>query len=111
MFIGKFNSSLFEKLRFSLDARLHMAEKLYADGGGSGGRDEYEYRIKSFYKLAENSDIHFDNDLAIWKKEQGLVRLNEFSVSKNRSNLLELVMNVSYVVLNPSTFDHMEDGR
>lgn len=81
-----------------------MVEKIYTDVGN-------EYRIKSFYKLAENSDIHFDNDLGTWKNEQRFLQRNDFSMSKNRSNLMERTLNVSYVVTNPNTLNHLEDGR
>lgn len=104
MFMGTFNKSLFETLRFSLDARLHLVQELKTEGRN-------EYKIKSFYKLTENSEIKFDNDLFIWKNKGGLFKLCEFSLSKNRSNLFGKTLNVSYVITDPKSLNHLEDGR
>lgn len=105
LFIGKYNSTLFQHLRFSLNARLQMVEKQDTHG------EEREYRIKSFYKLVESSNIYFDNDLASWKKKQGLLRLNEFTLSMNRTDFLKRTLNVSFVVTKPNTLVHLADGR
>ncbi|KAJ8959817.1 hypothetical protein NQ318_011549 [Aromia moschata] len=99
LILGTTNGN-FDDFYFGVDSRVFVVSKY-----GS------EYGIKSLYKHAENSSRFCENDIAVWKSNEGFLYFNEFAVSRNRTDLNGLPLRISYVITNPDTHNHLWDYR
>nr|XP_023021903.1 uncharacterized protein LOC111510234 [Leptinotarsa decemlineata] len=97
---GKTNHSLFQDLFFGIDSRVYLIDEI--DNG---------YHIKLLYKREENCKIFSENDIAKWNPFQGFIRYDEFSIAKTRTDLAGMNMNISFVITDPDTLNHLEDYR
>ncbi|XP_050500152.1 uncharacterized protein LOC114335442 [Diabrotica virgifera virgifera] len=52
-----------------------------------------------------------ENDVGEWDVRDGFSRYNQLILSTNRSNIMGVNLNISYVVTNNDTFNHLEDFR
>nr|ANQ46495.1 ionotropic receptor 3 [Phyllotreta striolata] len=98
---GVMDRSILDNFYIRLDSRVFIVEKTETDA----------YRIESPYKVTENSLEYSMNHVAEWNRIGGFSVYRELSYSRNRSNLMGLNINISYVVTNKDTMNHLEDYR
>ncbi|KAJ8982127.1 hypothetical protein NQ317_002853, partial [Molorchus minor] len=97
---GTSNDSIFDDYYFGVDSRVFIAEKSCLG-----------YDIKSLYKHGENSSNFQENHISTWKNQKGFFKVKEFSVAKNRTDLMGITIPISFVITNSDTHNHLWDYR
>lgn len=72
---------------------------------------ESNYAIKLIYKLDKNEDYYRENDVGKWNKHKSFLYYNPYLLTRNRSDLYGLTINMSVVVTNLNTLNHLYDYR
>nr|APC94347.1 ionotropic receptor 1 [Pyrrhalta aenescens] len=102
--LGPISYENLKRYYFRTDSQIFFVEKEEKNG-------DYFYRIKALYKLSADSSEFIENDLAEWNSKRGFQKYNELSFSRNRTDLKGINLNISYVVTNEDTYNHLEDFR
>ncbi|KAI2474132.1 Ionotropic receptor 75a, partial [Diabrotica virgifera virgifera] len=101
---GKTDRDRFKQFYFRLDGQIFLIDK--PEKG-----IKQTYRVQSIYKISNESLEFMENDVGEWDVRDGFSRYNQLILSTNRSNIMGVNLNISYVVTNNDTFNHLEDFR
>nr|AVH87301.1 ionotropic receptor 13 [Holotrichia parallela] len=69
------------------------------------------YILHSVYKRSKYMEDFLKNDIALWSSDSGFIYYNDLSAIRNRSDLAGMVVNISYVITNNDSLNHLWDYR
>nr|CAI5837535.1 unnamed protein product [Callosobruchus analis] len=74
-------------------------------------KQSQKYVIQAVYKVQAARSEMIENFVGNYDTSGGFTTFTDVVIFRNRSNLNELEANVSFVVTNPATLEHLEDYR
>lgn len=69
------------------------------------------YKISSIYKISKNSENFMEHNVGRWSRNLRFSYFHPVSTVRNRTNLLGITMNMSYVITNNDSLNHLWDYR
>lgn len=103
MFVEMKDDKVLSSIRALPDSDVVIAHRATNDDG---------FVLEQFYRLGDDSrEIHYEN-YGLWSAQSGIIDERTTKViSRRRSDLKGKTITTSYVVLNPSSMNHLDDYR
>uniref|UniRef100_A0A6P7G9H1 Ionotropic receptor 75a-like n=1 Tax=Diabrotica virgifera virgifera TaxID=50390 RepID=A0A6P7G9H1_DIAVI len=106
---GRTDRTIFKNIYFRVDSQIYLIEhtKRFCKNDTS----DPVYKIKSLYKLSDDHLDVFEDKLVEWTPQKGFLKYSTVNFFRQRKNLNQFNLNVSYVITNPDSYNHLEDFR
>lgn len=86
-----------ESLKITIDSRVFIAK-----------RDGDAFYLQTAYKITPEWGLLW-MDIGRWKNQKGFEYFNELIVSRNRSDLMGVIINTTMVLADNNSINHMLD--
>ncbi|CAG9829190.1 unnamed protein product [Diabrotica balteata] len=106
---GRTDHTIFKNLYFRVDSQIYLIE--HPKRCCKNDTSDPVYKIKSLYKLSDAHLNVFENNLVEWTPQKGFLKYSTVTFFKQRKNLNHFNLNVSYVITDPDSYNHLEDFR